>query len=47
MSRLQQLLQGEEQQVTILVKGSRSAHMEYVVADIIQWHNSQTMQEQA
>ena len=47
LSRLQQLLQGEEQQVTILVKGSRSAHMEYVVADIIQWHNSQTMQEQA
>ena len=47
LSRLQLLLQGEEQQVTILVKGSRSAHMEYVVADIIQWHNSQTMQEQA
>tara|TARA_R110000737_G_scaffold53907_9_gene75797 strand:- start:984 stop:2384 length:1401 start_codon:yes stop_codon:yes gene_type:complete len=47
MSRLQQLLQGEEQQVTMLVKGSRSAHMEYVVADIIQWHNSQSMQEQA
>ncbi len=47
MSRLQQLLQGEEQQVTILVKGSRSAHMEYVVADIIQWHNSLTLQEQA
>lgn len=45
--RLQQLLEGEEQQVTILVKGSRSAHMELVVADIIQWHNSQTMQEQA
>ncbi|MBA6223777.1 UDP-N-acetylmuramoyl-tripeptide--D-alanyl-D-alanine ligase [Colwellia sp. MB02u-18] len=47
MSRLQQLLQDEEQQVTLLVKGSRSAHMEYVVADIIKWHNSQTMQEQA
>lgn len=47
ISRLQQLLQGENQQVTILVKGSRSAHMEYVVADIIQWHNSQTLQEQA
>ena len=47
ISRLQQLLQGEDQQVTMLVKGSRSAHMEYVVADIIQWHNSQTMQEQA
>jgi UDP-N-acetylmuramoyl-tripeptide--D-alanyl-D-alanine ligase len=47
MSHLQQLLQDEEQQVTLLVKGSRSAHMEYVVADIIKWHNSQTMQEQA
>jgi len=47
ISRLQQLLQGENQQVTILVKGSRSAHMEYVVADIIHWHNSQTLQEQA
>jgi UDP-N-acetylmuramoyl-tripeptide--D-alanyl-D-alanine ligase len=47
MSRLQQLLQDEEQQVTLLVKGSRSAHMEYVVADIIKWYNSQTIQEQA
>ena len=47
MSRLQQMLQGEDQQVTILVKGSRSAHMEYVVADIIQWQNSLTLQEQA
>lgn len=45
--RLQQILQGEDQQVTILVKGSRSAHMEYVVADIIQWQNSLTLQEQA
>ena len=45
--RLQDLLEGETQNITILVKGSRSAHMEYVVADIIQWHNSQTMQEQA
>ena len=47
MSRLQQMLQGEDQQATILVKGSRSAHMEYVVADIIQWQNSLTLQEQA
>jgi UDP-N-acetylmuramoyl-tripeptide--D-alanyl-D-alanine ligase len=47
MSCLQQLLQDEEQQVTLLVKGSRSAHMEDVVAGIIKWHNSQTMQEQA
>ncbi|MGB1263256.1 MAG: UDP-N-acetylmuramoyl-tripeptide--D-alanyl-D-alanine ligase [Cognaticolwellia sp.] len=47
LSRLQAMLQGEDQQVTILVKGSRSAHMEYVVADIIQWHNRQAAQEQA
>lgn len=47
LSRLQTLLQGEEQQITILVKGSRSAHMEYVVADIIQWQNSQATQEHA
>ncbi|MGB2742122.1 MAG: UDP-N-acetylmuramoyl-tripeptide--D-alanyl-D-alanine ligase [Cognaticolwellia sp.] len=47
MSRLQEMLQGEDQQVTLLVKGSRSAHMENVVADIIQWHNSQATQEQA
>ncbi|SEK94065.1 UDP-N-acetylmuramoyl-tripeptide--D-alanyl-D-alanine ligase [Colwellia chukchiensis] len=46
VSQLQDLLQGEGQQVTILVKGSRSAHMEDVVADIIQWHNSLTLQEQ-
>ncbi len=47
LSRLQMLLQDEAQQTTILVKGSRSAHMEYVVADIIQWQNSQTTQEHA
>jgi UDP-N-acetylmuramoyl-tripeptide--D-alanyl-D-alanine ligase len=47
LSRLKQLLRSEEQQITILVKGSRSAHMEYVVADIIQWQNSQTTQGQA
>lgn len=45
--KLQTLLQDEAQQITILVKGSRSAHMEYVVADIIQWQNSQTTQEHA
>lgn len=47
LSRLTELLQGEAQQITILVKGSRSAHMEYVVADIINWQSSQTTQEQA
>lgn len=43
--RLQAMLEGEEQSMTILVKGSRSAHMEHVVADIIQWHNSQATVE--
>jgi UDP-N-acetylmuramoyl-tripeptide--D-alanyl-D-alanine ligase len=47
LSCLKKLLANEEQQVSMLVKGSRSAHMEDVVADIIQWHNSQTMQERA
>ena len=47
LSRLTELLQDEAQQITILVKGSRSAHMEYVVADIIKWQNSQTTQGQA
>jgi len=28
------------QDINILVKGSRSAHMEYVVEDIISWHSS-------
>ena len=28
----------QESNINILVKGSRSAHMEYVVEDIINWH---------
>ncbi|WP_085298367.1 UDP-N-acetylmuramoyl-tripeptide--D-alanyl-D-alanine ligase [Cognaticolwellia mytili] len=47
LSRLIELLQDEAKQITILVKGSRSAHMEYVVADIIKWQNCQTTQGQA
>lgn len=46
VSRLKVLLAGEEQQVSILVKGSRSAHMEIVVQDIIQWCKSQVTEEQ-
>lgn len=31
----------QEQSTQILIKGSRSAHMEYVVEDIINWHEKQ------
>ncbi len=34
------------QEVNILVKGSRSAHMEYVVEDIINWHAQQQTESQ-
>ncbi|WP_206485056.1 UDP-N-acetylmuramoyl-tripeptide--D-alanyl-D-alanine ligase [Thalassotalea sp. G2M2-11] len=37
LEQLQDLLADEAQQVSILVKGSRSSHMEYVVNDIIRW----------
>jgi UDP-N-acetylmuramoyl-tripeptide--D-alanyl-D-alanine ligase len=37
---LAEKLEGEEQQISILVKGSRSAHMEHVVKDIIEWRTS-------
>ena len=46
ITQLKSILADEEQPVSILVKGSRSAHMEYVVQDIIQWHNSQVTEEQ-
>ena len=46
MTNLQALLQDEEQQVSILVKGSRSAHMEYVVSDIIKWRDRQITEEE-
>ncbi|WP_448548932.1 UDP-N-acetylmuramoyl-tripeptide--D-alanyl-D-alanine ligase [Thalassotalea fusca] len=45
MNTLQTLLQDEEQQVSILVKGSRSAHMEYVVNDILAWRDCQITEE--
>ncbi|MGL1957969.1 MAG: UDP-N-acetylmuramoyl-tripeptide--D-alanyl-D-alanine ligase [Colwellia sp.] len=35
-----------EQPITILVKGSRSAHMEYVVQEIINWHESKIKNSQ-
>ena len=34
------------QEINILVKGSRSAHMEYVVEDIINWHAQQHEESQ-
>jgi len=45
--KLQDMLAEEEQQISILVKGSRSAHMEYVVNDIIQWQSSKSQGVQA
>ncbi|GAA5139250.1 UDP-N-acetylmuramoyl-tripeptide--D-alanyl-D-alanine ligase [Thalassotalea piscium] len=45
MTQLKSLLTDEEQQVSILVKGSRSAHMEYVVNDIIQWCENPVTEE--
>ncbi|QDP00341.1 UDP-N-acetylmuramoyl-tripeptide--D-alanyl-D-alanine ligase [Thalassotalea sp. PS06] len=39
---LKQLLETERQPITILVKGSRSARMELVVADIAEWRRSTT-----
>jgi len=47
IKRLQSQLINEQQQVSILVKGSRSAHMEHVVADIMQWQAEQPPQERA
>jgi UDP-N-acetylmuramoyl-tripeptide--D-alanyl-D-alanine ligase len=42
MAHLKTLLENEQQQISILVKGSRSAHMEYVVKDIVEYHAEQT-----
>jgi len=39
------LMQNTTQAVSILVKGSRSAHMEYVVEDIISWHGEQRLSQ--
>ena len=35
-----------DQKNKVLVKGSRSAHMEIVVEDILNWHTTQQKQDQ-
>ncbi len=47
ISSLQSLLVAEEQEIIILVKGSRSAHMEHVVTDIIKWQSTESIGENA
>jgi UDP-N-acetylmuramoyl-tripeptide--D-alanyl-D-alanine ligase len=42
MNNLKSLLVNEDQQISILVKGSRSAHMENVVQDIMAWHKEKS-----
>lgn len=42
---LQNLLANEQQQISILVKGSRSSRMELVVEDILNWRNGQKHEE--
>jgi len=41
LAHLYQLLTEQEQQISILVKGSRSAHMEHVVKDLVSWREGQ------
>ena len=41
LAHLYQLLTEQEQQISILVKGSRSAHMEHVVKDLVSWRQGQ------
>ena len=45
VTTLAQTLNNESEQISILVKGSRSAHMEHVVQEIIAWRKSQPEQE--
>lgn len=45
MNMVNQQLSEGQQDITILVKGSRSAHMEHVVADIIQWLKQKNIQQ--
>lgn len=40
-------LAGESRQISILVKGSRSAHMEHVVKEIIAWRKGEQAEESA
>ncbi|SES99992.1 UDP-N-acetylmuramoyl-tripeptide--D-alanyl-D-alanine ligase [Thalassotalea agarivorans] len=46
IEQLKQLVVDEKQPVTILVKGSRSSHMENVVKDILAWHKNTSVEEQ-
>jgi len=39
--------QSQGRKCQVLVKGSRSAHMEYVVEDIIRWHANQSEASQS
>ena len=45
VTTLAQTLNNESGPISILVKGSRSAHMEHVVQEIIAWRNGQPQQE--
>lgn len=47
VKRLTAALAGEEKQISILVKGSRSSKMELVVQDILTWRASQKTEELA
>lgn len=47
LSTLKMILQDEEKQVSILVKGSRSAKMELVVEDLLTWRTNSINQEQS
>ena len=47
LEQLKSILTNEQQHISILVKGSRSAHMENVVNDIIQWRESLEEQGQS
>ncbi|WP_068544873.1 UDP-N-acetylmuramoyl-tripeptide--D-alanyl-D-alanine ligase [Thalassotalea crassostreae] len=41
VAKLSEILENEQQPITVLVKGSRSARMELVVADIASWRKDQ------
>ena len=45
VSQLSDMLSNEEQQISILVKGSRSAHMEHVVNEILDWRSNTPTEE--
>jgi UDP-N-acetylmuramoyl-tripeptide--D-alanyl-D-alanine ligase len=47
LTHLYKVLEQQDQQISILVKGSRSSHMENVVKEIIAWRSSQQSEEQA